>query len=191
MVMLPPDAEMLVPQMRRLKRVEYERLYTEGFFDDERVELLFGMVVEMAPVDVAHDQAIASMDRALQRAIGDRAWVRCQCSYPASDDSEPQPDFLIAPAGTYWTAKPDRAHLVIEVARSSLRRDRGPKRRLYASARIEEYWIVNHEDRCVEVYREPDSGEWRSVTIHRPGETIAMLAFPDVKIAVSDVLPPP
>jgi hypothetical protein len=40
------------------------------------------------------------------------------------------------------------------------------------------------------VYRDARDGEWHSVTVYRPGETIAMLQFPDVQIAVSDVLPP-
>jgi len=61
---------------------------------------------------------------------------------------------------------------------------------LYGLAEVDEYWIVNHVDGVVEVYRDRDQGEWRTVSLHRRGETIAMLQFPDVVIAVSEILPP-
>ena len=79
---------------------------------------------------------------------------------------------------------------VVEVARSSLARDRGMKVRLYSSAQVDEYWIVNHVDNVVEVYRDAHEGTWRSKTTYQRGETITMLAFPDVTVAVSEVLPP-
>jgi Uma2 family endonuclease len=100
------------------------------------------------------------------------------------------PDIFVTPNGNYWDEHPDRAFLVVEVARSSLRRDRSVKTKLYGLAHVDEYWIVNHVDRVVEVHRDPHEGTWRQVSLHHPGESIAMLAFPDVTIAVSDILPP-
>lgn len=52
------DLDDMLPELgtyRPLKRVEYDRLVAEGYFDDEKVELLFGMVVPMVPIDPAHD----------------------------------------------------------------------------------------------------------------------------------------
>ncbi len=97
---------------------------------------------------------------------------------------------MVVPAGEYWTEHPSHAHLLVEVARSSLSRDRGLKVRLYGLARVDEYWIVNHVDEVVEVYRDAHRGKWRSMTTYKRGETITMLEFPDVSIAVSEVLPP-
>lgn len=189
---------MTTPQMivranapiRPLKRVEYERLAADGCFEDERVELLFGVVVPMAPIEPSHSESTEVIGEALRRKLGERARVRSQNPFAASDISEPEPDVLVVPNGDYWREHPARAYLVVEVARSSLERDRGPKLALYALAEVDEYWIVNHVDGVVEVYRGRHAGEWRSRSTHRRGDTIAMAAFPDVEVAVSEVMPP-
>lgn len=182
--------EMETEGHRPLKRVEYERLAAEGCFADERVELLFGVVVEMPPIDPAHQTSSYRVRRAIELALGHRAEVREASPFAASTISEPEPDVMVVPTGDYWSAHPARAHLVVEVARSSLRRDRGVKLRLYAQAAVAEYWIVNQEEGTIEVYRDPQEGEWRSKATHARSEAVSMLAFPDVTVAVADVLPP-
>jgi Uma2 family endonuclease len=127
---------------------------------------------------------------ALKQKLEGRARVRCQGAFAATDDSEPQPDIYVFPLGDYWRANPDRAYLVIEVARTSLEYDRDTKSALYGVSQVDEYWIVNHVEGVIEVYRDRHNGRWRTMTTHQRGDTIAMLAFPDVQIDVSDVLPP-
>ncbi|HEU4615429.1 MAG TPA: Uma2 family endonuclease [Kofleriaceae bacterium] len=185
-----PETILRTEPVRPLKRVEYERLVSEGFFDDERVELLFGMVVPMSPVDPAHDESTYRVANMLRQRLGARARVREQAALAASDVSEPQPDVAVVPATDYWNEHPTKAFLIVEVARSSLRRDKGPKSLLYGLAEVDEYWIVNHVDGVVEVYRDRHNGEWRQRTTHQRGDTIAMSAFPDVTIAVAEILPP-
>ena len=176
--------------LRRLTRLEYERLAAKGFFANERVELVFGMVVAMSPIDPAHGESVDRLDAMLRQQLGDRARVRCQGAFAATDDSEPQPDLYVFPPGDYWRANPERALLVIEVARSSLDYDRDTKAPLYAQSHVDEYWLVNHAEGVVEVYRDRRDGRWRTLTTHGRGDTIAMIAFPDVQIAVSEILPP-
>lgn len=190
--MLPshPRSSLSLP-VRPLKRVEYEKLAAEGFFKDERVELVFGVVVAMTPIDPAHGESVDRLDDMLRRQLAGRARVRCQGAFAATEDSEPQPDIYVFPNGDYWDAQPDRAYLVIEVARSSLDYDRDTKSLLYGVSQVDEYWIVNHAEDVIEVYRDRHDGRWRTMTTHRRGETIAMVGFPDVQIAVTDVLPPP
>lgn len=187
-MLLPPD--LVTEPIRPLKRVEYEKLAAEGYFEDERVELLFGMVVEMTPIDPAHPTSIYHVRRSIERALGERAMVRTQDPFAASDISEPQPDVMVVPHADYWQAHPAHAYLVVEVARSSLSRDQGLKAKLYGLAEVDEYWIVNHVDDVVEVYRDRQRGRWRSVTTYRRGELIAMRQFPDVTVAVDEILPP-
>ena len=175
---------------RPLKRVEYERLAAEGFFDDERVELLFGMVVPMSPTDPAHSESSHRVRRCLEQGLGERASVRDHKPFAASEISEPEPDVMVVPAGEYWNDHPTRAFLIVEVARTSLAKDRGPKADLYGLAVVDEYWIVNHVDGVVEVYRDRHEGQWRTRSTHGRGEVIRMRAFSDVEIAVSDILPP-
>ena len=176
--------------IRPLKRVEYELLASRGCFEDERVELLFGMVVPMTPIDPAHSLSSYRIRRALESRLGDRAMVFEGRPFAASDISEPEPDVLVTPNASEWESHPASAHLIVEVARSSLRRDRGAKALLYGLAEVAEYWIVNHVEGVVEVYRDRHAGEWRRPLMHKRGETVAMLAFPDVEIAISDILTP-
>ncbi len=184
-------AEMIAHEgFRPLKRIEYERLGAEGFFDEERVELLFGVVVAMAPIDPPHAESTDDVRRVLERVLGDRARVMTQRPFAASEISEPQPDVFVVPTGVYRKEHPTRAHLIVEVAQSSLSRDRGPKATLYGMSEVDEYWIVNLPKNVVEVYRGPHAGTWREKLTFRPGGVIAMAAFPDVEIAVSDLLPP-
>ena len=177
-------------RIRPLRRVEYEKLAEQGCFDDERVELLFGVVVEMTPTDPPHNTSVYHVRRAIERAVGERAIVREQSSFAASDISEPEPDVFVIPNGDYWSVNPTRAFLVVEVADSSLRKDRGLKARLYATSDVAEYWVVDVVNGTVEVFRDAERGKWKTITLHRRGERVAMRAFPDVEVAVAEVVPP-
>ncbi|MBA2538919.1 MAG: Uma2 family endonuclease [Deltaproteobacteria bacterium] len=176
--------------VRPLKRVEYELLAAEGYFHDEAVELLFGVVVPMSPTDPAHGTSTHRLAERLRDTVGKRAQVRVENPLAASEISEPQPDIIVIPDLDYWREHPSKAFLVVEVSRSSLRKDKGPKAALYGLAAVEEYWIVNHVEEVVEVYRDRHEGEWRQRTTHQRGDIIKMVAFPDVEIAVSEILPP-
>jgi Uma2 family endonuclease len=175
---------------RLLRRVEYELLAKHGHFDDEKVELLFGRVVPMTPIGPPHSTSTSRLHNLLVTALGTRAEVRSSSSFAASDVSEPQPDVFVVPPADYWHENPTRAQLVVEVAQSSLARDRGLKLELYGLAEVDEYWIVDLVHGCVEVYRDRRDGRWETLTTHRRGEHIAMAAFPDVAIAVDEILPP-
>lgn len=188
--MSSPETVLRTEPTRPLKRVEYERLATLGYFDEEKVELLFGLVVPMTPIDPAHSESTTRAADSLRQQLAGRARVREQNPLAASDISEPEPDVAVVPNAEYWNEHPTKAFLIIEVARSSLRKDKGPKQVLYGLAEVDEYWIVNQVEEVVEVYRDRYNGEWRQRTTHQRGDTIAMLAFPDVQIAVSEILPP-
>ena len=176
---------------RPLKRVEYDRLAQLGYFENEKVELLFGMVVPMPPIDPAHEASKHVVSDLLRERLGKRAHVRLCNPLAASDISEPEPDVMVVPDYDLWEQHPSKAHLVIEVSRSSLRQDKTVKTVLYGLAEIEEYWIVNHVEEVVEVYRDRHAGDWRQKMTYTRGQSIAMVAFPDVEIEVAAILPPP
>jgi Uma2 family endonuclease len=176
--------------VRRMRRVEFEKLAADGFFGPQRVELLFGVVVEMVPPSPEHEESLYRVRRYLEHQLGERARVRSAAPFAATDDSEPQPDVFVFPPGDYWHHHPERALLVVEVARSSLPIDRRVKTVLYAGANVDEYWIISHGDDFVEIYRDPAGDAWGSMTRHRRGDVIAPLAFPDVKVPVDEILPP-
>jgi Uma2 family endonuclease len=116
--------------------------------------------------------------------------VRIQAPFAASDGSEPEPDLALVPLGEYDEAHPGVAHLLVEVAQSSLGIDRTTKGQLYAECGVPEYWVVNLVDGLVEVHTETVRGTYARVTPFRRGDAIRLREFPDVEIRVGDVLPP-
>jgi Uma2 family endonuclease len=175
--------------IRPLKRAEYDKLVALGSFRDERVELLRGTVVRMSPKGPPHEYAKERATAVFVMALHPRASVRVESSFAASEESEPQPDLAIVPLRSYADEHPSRAHLVIEVSKSSLSIDRAIKSAIYAEAGVPEYWVVNLVDSVIEVSTDPESGAYTTTTLHRKGGTITLVAFPDVTVAVDDILP--
>ncbi|HET7541721.1 MAG TPA: Uma2 family endonuclease [Polyangiaceae bacterium] len=174
--------------IRPLRRVEYDQLIALGAFQDERIELIEGQLVAMSPIGPPHNATVQRLNRLLVLALEGRAAVRCQSSFAALEFSEPEPDFCVLPPGDYDRENPSEAYLIIEVAESSLFMDRGKKRRLYASCAVPEYWIVNLPERCIEVYTGPSPGAYARVERYEAGQSIPLVAFPDVTFRVSDIL---
>jgi Uma2 family endonuclease len=137
--------ELIDPEVpRRIARSEFERMVALGFFANERVELLHGVIITMTPPnDPPHASPVQLLGEILILGLARRATVRIQLPLVATDDSEPEPDIAVVPRADYHEAHPDRAHLVVEVADSSLRKDRLIKGPLYAASGFEEYWVVN------------------------------------------------
>lgn len=80
---------------------------------------------------------------------------------------------------------PDRAHCIIEVANSSVSKDRNVKAPLYSASGLREYWLVNVPEQVVEVFRNPGPDQYQHRSRHGIGETIALEAFPDVQIEIA------
>jgi Uma2 family endonuclease len=182
------DASLLLPERPRpLRRVEYDRLVALGAFEDERIELLHGVLVDMSPNKPGHVSPIDRLTMILVPALVARAIVRVQSPIAAGDDSEPEPDIAVVPPGDYRQEHPAQALLVIEVALSSLNKDRNVKAPLYAASGFPEYWIVDVAGQAIEVHATPAGGAYATVTRHTPGETLRPAAFPDVAVQVADV----
>jgi Uma2 family endonuclease len=172
-----------------LKRAEYEKLAELGAFRDEKVELLYGRIVRMSPQGGPHRYGVERLMERLVVGLRGRARVTAQSSFAASDDSEPEPDLGVVPAGDYLNEPPREAFLLVEVAQSSLADDRR-KAALYAASGVREYWIVNLEDEVIEVYREPGEKGYAQVTHHPRGAELVVPGFADVVVRVADILPP-
>jgi Uma2 family endonuclease len=174
--------------IRPLRRVEYDQLIRLGAFEDERIELLDGELVAMSPIGARHNSVVQKLNELLVLAFTGRALVRVQSSFAALELSEPEPDFAVVARGDYDEVDPSEAYLIIEVADSSLAKDRGRKLRLYARCGVPEYWVVNLVERCIEVYTEAQSDSYAHVEKYERGQLVRVLTFGDVVIAVSDVL---
>ncbi len=183
------DASLLLPEHPRpLRRAEYDRLVALGAFEDERVELLHGVLVDMSPNYPEHASPIDRLNAILTPALVGKARVRIQLPLVAHDESEPEPDVAVVPQGDYRSQHPAEALLVIEVALSSLNKDRNVKAPLYAASGFREYWIVDVAEKAIEVHCQPADGRYTLVTRHAAGESLRPEAFPGVAVSVDDVL---
>lgn len=175
------------PELRRLKRSEYDTLVSSGAFVGERVELLDGLVIHMGPHGPEHDGTLDVLQDLFHAALAGRARLRVQAAFVAGDDGEPEPDLALVPLGDYRDAHPAQAFLVVEVAHSSLAHDRR-KAATYARAGVPEYWIVDLAHQTVEVYRRPVAGRYEQTTTHRRPDVLHAEAFADIDIPLDRVL---
>jgi hypothetical protein len=91
-------ARELAPDVRGITRPQYEALVDLGFFDDQRVGLLRGLIVEMQPVDGPYGLAVQWLNMRFARRLPEELHVRVQSSFAATDDSVPQPDLAVVRA---------------------------------------------------------------------------------------------
>jgi Uma2 family endonuclease len=184
---------------RKFTVAEYHRMIDAGILTDEdQVELLENNVVLKMPRNPAHDGTIDLIRDALDRVRPAGWMLRCQQAITLAD-SEPEPDFALVRGDrrTYLAAHPGPADvgLVVEIANTSLDRDRLDKGRIYARAGIPVYWIVNLIDRVVEVYSVPSgatpSPAYGRKDEYRPGDPVPVALGGSVVGAVpgADLLP--
>ena len=181
-------------EIRPITVEEYHRMGDVGIIGpDERVELMDGELIKMPPIGFQHGFSSRELLKILERSFGDRAIVDVGHPVVLDSYSEPQPDVMLlaAHAHRYRKRQPEAGDvlLVVEIAVTSFRYDRGRKFRAYARSGIPEYWIVDVGGQCLRVFTEPnDLGYGSEQTLHA-GETVAPRAFPDTQIEVEAILP--
>ncbi len=142
--------------VRPLRRTEYERLVDAGVFGDEPIELLDGALVEMSPEGGPHHWLIQELNHVLSQSLSEDLRVRIGHPWAADDISEPEPDLaIVALADFDFPDAPSTALLLIEVAHSSRAKDLGAKARIYGSAGVPVYWVVDLRDQVVHVHTRP------------------------------------
>jgi Uma2 family endonuclease len=174
--------------VRSFKRSEYDQMVELGLFQDERVELIRGVLVKMSPPLAPHASTVQRLNQLLMTRLQERFTLRIQSPIALSDDSEPEPDVAVVSLGDYDKEHPSTALPVIEVSDTSLKKDRA-KAALYASAGLAEYWIVNLGARTVELYSSPDGDRYAEVGTLRAGDELRPASLIDVAIAVAEILP--
>lgn len=179
----------------RITYDQLEEMIRRGDFDetDDRFELIHGELELMPwpgpPHEVVVDRLTEWSFESLPRGA---VWVRGQQSLgiPALD-SLTLPDLAWMSRRDYSKTRPlvEDVLLLIEVSDSTLSRDRNKKGKLYASAGIRDYWIVNIKGRCLEIRRDPVADAYQTVQTLRPGQVARPLAFPDLALPVSRLFP--
>ena len=183
---------MMVQPPARVSIADYYRMAATGELSPEaRVELLDGRIIDMAPIGSFHGGMTNYLTEIFAIANRQRWVVAVQNPVRLDDFSEPQPDLmLLHPAADYYQRRhpvPSEVFLLVEVADSSLTKDRELKLPAYGRAGIAEVWIVNLADLAVEVYREPHFTGYRAKTILRTGDQARPQAFPDAVVEVREL----
>ena len=183
------------PRAKQWSREDYYRLAEAGYFMGKRVQLIDGEIIEMSPQGHSHAKSLTGVYQWLQSVFGAGYWVRIQMPLNVGRRSDPEPDVaIIEGESEVFSDHPTTALLVVEVSDSSLRLDR-KKAHLYASAGVEEYWIVNLLEGMLEVYRDrisdaaaPFGHRYQSVAILAPPESVAPILKPNATLPVAKLL---
>ncbi|MGE0682874.1 MAG: Uma2 family endonuclease [Candidatus Binatia bacterium] len=188
------------PQLRLWTRKEYYKMAEAGVFQpSERVELIGGRIVAMAPQNSPHFTTICLAADELRAIFATGFVVRIQDPLDISPSAQPEPDVAVVRGAVRDHAKthPVPAELVMEVTESTtLAYDRGEKASLYASAGIADYCVLNLVDRCLEVHRDPIpmtsqpyGYSYRTRAQYFAGDTVTLFAAPSGAVKVADLLP--
>jgi Uma2 family endonuclease len=172
---------------------DFYRMGEVGILPPEaRVELIDGEVIKMAPIGSHHNGSVIGLDELFRENLGRRVTVSVQGPLDLGRHWNPQPDLLILKRrdDRYRHANPTAAAvlLLIEVADTTLAYDRDTKGARYAQAGIVEYWIVDLANDRLLVHRDPRDGAYQDIQVLTREDTVQPLAFPDLSIAVAEIL---
>ena len=189
---IPRELEIPLDSQLRITVDRYHQMGEAGIFqEDEHVELLVGVLVAKEPQGGGHGSMIQFLTGLLVRGVGEAYDVRVQLALTLGPLSESEPDFAVVPVRARGAPRehPTTAALVIEVARTSLRIDRGVKTQLYARAGVAEYWIIDLKDSVVEVHRKPDParGQYLEREVLQGEALLAPRELPGPRITVNEL----
>ena len=156
--------ELLAQVRHRVTARDLHRMVGVGILrESDRVELIDGEIVDMAPIGSKHAFVVSRLARFFTLATGDSCLVSVQNPVRLNDLSEPRPDLALLKPGDYMDRLPgpDDVLLIIEVAATSIEFDREVKLSLYARHGIPEVWLLDLNAGELSIYREPVQGLYR------------------------------
>lgn len=192
----------------RLNVDQYHRMIEQGILEEGApLELLDGRLllknrsaVGEDPVTLGNDHmwvvdTLVALNPKLAK-LG--CYLRGQQAVSLPPFSEPEPDgvIVLGDKDRYRRRRPttDDVLCVIEVADSSLARDRTTKLRIYANAGVPVYILINLPDRVIEVYSSPIKGRGRYARTETLLRSADRVTFPTARgkgltIPVKTLLP--
>ncbi len=185
--------DLLLPQ-HRLSVDDYHKMGEAGIFGPhERVELLEGRLIDMAPIGSDHAGTVIQLTDILNRTFSRLALVSPQNPIRLGRHSEPQPDFALLRrrADFYRTSHPEPQDvlLIIEVSDTSIRYDREIKLPLYSRHGIPEVWLLDLRNRQLEVYRQAGADGYAEVLRPASEAEIAPVSLPAAKLSIAVLWP--
>jgi len=183
------------PQPRRLRFTvdDYYKMIELGMLKDcEKAEIIEGELIQKMPIGRRHSAVVEKLSEILRDELGKSVSLRNQQPVRFGEYNEPEPDLAVLQRREdfYSHNKPVAKDvlLLIEVSDATLKYDRDTKLSLYAEAEIPEVWIVNLQHDIIEIHQEPSNGIYQLAKIFKRGEIIESEMFPNLKLAVSEIL---
>jgi Uma2 family endonuclease len=162
--------------------------------EDENIELVEGEVVVMSAKGYAHELIKSALTIAIARALPDDMTMGSEMTLQFADTTLLEPDLavfkrsaLIKSAADFSQISPGNLLLAIEVAASSLAYDKGPKARLYARHRVQEFWVVDANERITWIHTGPSGDGWASIVARGPKEVLTTTALPGFAIRLGEI----
>ncbi|MBV8746136.1 MAG: Uma2 family endonuclease [Xanthobacteraceae bacterium] len=161
--------------------------------EDEKFELIEGEIVMMASKGIAHERIKSALTIAIARALPDDLTMGVEATLRLTEMVMLEPDIAVFPKALFKRPtrfvelNPGEAHLVVEVAASSLAYDKGLKARLYARHRVKEFWVVDANTRSTWVHTGPSGDGWSSITERGPQDALTTPALPGFSIRLDGI----
>lgn len=181
-------------KLRQITVEEYDLMIESGVFgEDDRIELLNGVIIEKMPKGTKHSAANDRAARVFYRSFGDNVSIRNQNPIRLDEFSEPEPDLVLTTprADEYENSHPTPGEilLILQIADSTHGYDRNTKGLAYWRAGIRQYILLNVQEKTLEDYREPGADGFQSKRTLRARQTFNLVAFPETQLSVNDFLP--
>lgn len=177
--------------VRPLTFDEVLRMVEAGILDeDDRVELVDGVLVEMSPQGIDHADVVTDLTRALIGVYPATFDVRVQTTHPLDQWQFREPDLVVSHRIRGRWLEPSDVVLVIEVAKTSISYDTGRKARDYSAWGVRNYWVVDIDRRQLIVHTDPGADGY-ATTLAIPQTTPHPLPDAAAVFRLADILPPP
>ncbi|RMD46421.1 MAG: Uma2 family endonuclease [Aquificota bacterium] len=179
----------------KFKVKDIEKMYETGIFKpDEKIELINGEVVKLSPIGLRHalvvDNLVEIFSEILQstKELKEKYSLRVQNPIYISSENLPEPDVVIVNKEfrkEKQHPKPKYIELIVEVADTTLEKDKLIKIPIYAKKKIKQVWIVDLNSNQIEVYTNPYKKEYLNIEIYPLDKKIKIFGK---SISVKDIL---
>ena len=162
--------------------------------EDERLELIEGELVVMAPKSYAHELVRHALSELMSDQRPKGVSVASELTLQLANNVVVEPDIVVFPHGSF--AKSEKGFvrlpegsmlLTVEIAVSSLRQDKALKAGLYARNGARELWVIDANERISWVYTGPSSDGWSSIAEHGPDDVLTTSALPGFSVKLGEL----
>jgi Uma2 family endonuclease len=161
---------------------------------EEKFELVGGEIVMTAAEGVAHERIKSALTIAVVRALPAHLTIGVEATLRFADALLLEPDIAVFPRDLFSKSSagfarldPADAHLIIEIAVSSLAYDKGLKARLYARHRVREFWVIDANERTTWVHTGPVGDGWSSIVECDARHVLTTAALPGFSIRIGEI----